>query len=67
MQERIVDGSIWMGGWGCEDGDGSTGMGAWGWESWDGTVGMGAWGWEKSGIRECGWKHDEMSMGMAAC
>ena len=40
MQERIVDGSIWMGGWGCEDGDGSTGMGELGWDR-DGSMGMG--------------------------
>ncbi len=41
MQERIVDGSMWMGGWGWERGDGSMGMGELGWDSGDGSMGMG--------------------------
>ena len=44
----------------------SIGMGAWGWEHGYEIMGMRAWD-EKSRIRECGWEHDELSMGMAAC
>ena len=65
-EHKVESVSVGMGSWGWERGDGTVGMGAWGWEHGYEIMGMRAWD-EKSGIRECGWEHDELSMGMAAC